>query len=105
MKLPNRNVDKNEIKRLQSPCRHYVRKNISKVRLLIVGNKRAVYSRIGVSWFRGCQTEKISGPKTFQKKPQVCKFDVPIELVLKVMKFQQKMVASFFHTTNEKEIS
>ena len=32
MKLPNRNVDKNEIKRLQSPCRHYVRKkNILKV--------------------------------------------------------------------------
>ena len=49
MKLPNRNVDKNEIKRLQSPCQHYVRKNISKVRLLIVGNKRAVYSGIGVS--------------------------------------------------------
>ena len=51
MKLPNRNVDKNEIKRLQSPCRHYVRKNsILKVRSVeSIGNKRAIYSGIGVS--------------------------------------------------------
>ena len=49
MKLPNRNVDKNKIKRLQSPCRHYVRKNISKVRSVeSIGNKRAIYSGIGV---------------------------------------------------------
>ena len=26
VKLPNRNVDKNEIERLQSPCRYYVKK-------------------------------------------------------------------------------